>query len=326
VRAPVRSRLERAVALCALAALVLPGCSVKRIAANSVANALTSGQDVFATDNDPELVRDALPFGLKTLESLLGVVPRNRNLLLGACRGFTQYGYAFVQEEADYIEARDYERAKELRQRALNLYLRARDYGVRGLELAHPGIGHALPVNPEAAAARLVKKDVDLIYWVAAAWGSAVGVGKDHPELMADINVVRALVKRGLGLAAAFAGGSMQGAMIVMEAAPAMMGGSIDRARLHFQQAVALSKGRRASTFLTLAENVSVQTQNRKEFDALLDQALAIDPDADPPNRLANLIVQKRARWLKAHADELFLDSPTESSPTDSPLPKDSKR
>src|SRR5439155_7872253 len=156
----------------------LPGCSVKRIAANSVANALTSGQDVFATDNDPELVRDALPFGLKTLESLLGIVPRNHNLLLAACRGFTQYGYAFVQEDADYLEAQDYERAKELRRRALNLYLRARDYGVRGLELTHPGIGHALSVSPEAAAARLVKKDADLIYWVAAAWGSAVGVGK----------------------------------------------------------------------------------------------------------------------------------------------------
>jgi len=308
-----------------LATLALSGCSVKRIAANSVANALTSGQDVFASDNDPELVREALPFGLKTLESLLGIVPKNRDLLLGACRGFTQYGYAFVQGDADYIEAQDYERAKELRRRALNMYLRARDYGVRGLELTHPGIGKNLSLNPDAAAAKLVKKDVDLIYWVAASWGSAIGLGKDHPELMADINVVRALMNRGLALDPGFDGGSIHEAMIVIEAVPAMMGGSFERARAHFEQAVALSKGRRASTYVTMAENVSVQTQNRKEFEELLQKALAIDPDADPPNRLANLIVQKKARWLAARADEMFLDSPTDSS-LDSPLPKDSKR
>jgi len=302
------------------------GCSIKRVAANSVANALTSGEDVFATDNDPELVRDALPFGLKTLESLLTIVPRNRNLLLAACRGFTQYGYAFVQGDADYIEAQDYARAKELRQRALKLYLRARDYGVRGLELSHPGIGRALSVTPDAAAAKLGKKDVDLLYWVAAAWGSAIGVGKDHPELMADINAVRALMNRGLVVDPDFDGGSIHEAMIVIEAAPAMMGGSMERARAHFEQALALSRGRRASTYVTMAENVSVQTQNRKEFVKLLDKALAVDPDADPPNRLANLIVQKKARWLLERADELFIEAPTEASPTDSLPRKDTKR
>ena len=97
-------------------------------------------------------------------------------------------------------------------------------------------------------------------------------------------------------------------------AAPAMMGGSIDRARQHFQEALAMSKGKRASTYVTMAENVSVQTQNRKEFTDLLNQALAIDPDADRLHRLENLVVQKRARWLLSRADELFLDTPADSA------------
>ncbi len=297
------------------------GCSINRMAANGIGNAMAGGQDVFATDNDPELVREALPFGLKTIESLLGVVPKNRNLLLAACRGFTQYGVAFVQIDADYIEGSDYERAKELRERSLGLYLRARDYGVRGLELAHPGIGRALSTDPEAAAAKLNKKDLDMLYWVAAAWGSAIGVGKDHPELLADIGVVRALMNRGLALDPAYEHGAIHEAMIVLESVPAMMGGSIDRARQHYEQTLTLSQGKRASTYLTLAENVSVQTQNRKEFAELLERALAIDPNADPPNRLANLVVQKKARWLLAHADDLFLDEPT-----DSPLPQENSK
>ena len=39
--------------------------------ANGIGNAVSNGPDVFGSDNDPELVRDALPFGLKTMESLL---------------------------------------------------------------------------------------------------------------------------------------------------------------------------------------------------------------------------------------------------------------
>ena len=309
-----------ALLMLALAALTT-GCSINRMAANGIGNAMAGGQDVFATDNDPELVREALPFGLKTIESLLGVVPRNRNLLLAACRGFTQYGVAFVQIDADYIEHADYERAKELRERSLGLYLRARDYGVRGLELTHPGIGRALSTDPAAAAAKLTKKDLDMLYWVAAAWGSAIGVGKDHPELLADIGVVRALMNRGLALDPAYEHGAIHEAMIVLESVPAMMGGSIDRARQHYDQTLTLSQGKRASTYVTLAENVSVQTQNRKEFAELLERALAIDPNADPPNRLANLVVQKKARWLLAHADDLFLDEPT-----DSPSPQENSK
>ena len=39
----------------------------------------------------------------------------------------------------------------------------------------------------------------------------------------------------------------------------------------------------------------------------LLDRALAIDPDAKPEWRLENLVMQRRARWLLAREDELFL-------------------
>ena len=114
-----------------LLAPALDSCSIRRMAAKSFADALTSGPDVFGRDDDPELIRDALPFGLKTLESLLEILPDHRGLLLASCRGYTQYAYAFVQADADLIEARDPARASELRERALHLYLRARGFGLR---------------------------------------------------------------------------------------------------------------------------------------------------------------------------------------------------
>ena len=61
-----------------------------------------------------------------------------------------------------------------------------------------------------------------------------------------------------------------------------------------------------ASPFVALAEAVSVQRQDRAEFTGLLARALAVDPDLHTEWRLANLLAQRRARWLLGRADDLF--------------------
>jgi hypothetical protein len=81
----------------------LCGCSVRKIAVKKLGDALAESGTTFASDNDPELVKGALPFSLKLIESLLAESPKHRGLLLAACSGFTQYAYAFVKEEADEI-------------------------------------------------------------------------------------------------------------------------------------------------------------------------------------------------------------------------------
>ena len=59
---------------------------------------------------------------------------------------------------------------------------------------------------------------------------------------------------------------------------------------------------------MTFAETVSVGTQNRKEFEQLLKEVLAFDVDAAPEFRLANILAVRRAQWLLARADELFVE------------------
>ena len=39
----------------------------------------------------------------------------------------------------------------------------------------------------------------------------------------------------------------------------------------------------------------------------MLEKALAVDT-SKPENRLANLVAQRRARWLLAHIDDLILE------------------
>jgi hypothetical protein len=117
--------------------LALAGCSLKKFAVDRLGNALAESSSVYATDDDPDLVGAALPFGLKTMEALLAQSPHNKGLLLAAASGFTQYAYAFVQTEADLIEDSDLTRAIYLRERAERLYRRALGYGIRGLESVH---------------------------------------------------------------------------------------------------------------------------------------------------------------------------------------------
>ena len=108
-----------------LSLATLPGCSIKKMAINSLGNALAEAGDTYASDEDPELIEGAVPFGLKTIESLLAESPRHKGLLYAAVSGFTQYAYAFVLQDADFIEDEDYDRAEHQRDRAKRLYLRA---------------------------------------------------------------------------------------------------------------------------------------------------------------------------------------------------------
>ena len=91
-------------------------------------------------------------------------------------------------------------------------------------------------------------------------------------------------------------------------------GDPVARARQHFERALALSGGQQAGPMVTFAEAVCVQKQDLKGFESLLKQALAIDPNAKPEWRLANLVMQRRAKWLLSRTDQLFLrTTPAES-------------
>ncbi|PTY03866.1 hypothetical protein DB347_21300 [Opitutaceae bacterium EW11] len=275
---------------------------------NQLADSLASGGSTFASDDDPELVRQAVPFSLKLMESLLAENPRHPKLLLAACSGFTQYTYAFVQEDADELEANDFAAAEALRERTRKLYKRARDYGLRALEVAHPGITARLAAEPRSAAQTATAADVPALYWTAASWGAYVSASKDNPAAIAEIAQVEALVDRATQLDEAWGDGALHELLITLEMTrPDGAGKPVERARRHFERAVELSHGTQAGPYVSYAESVCVETRDPAGFDRMLQMALAVDPNARPEHRLANTVMQRRARWLLEKKDDLFL-------------------
>jgi len=252
------------------------------------------------------LIRDALPFGLKLQETLLESAPDHRGLLLATASGFASYAY-LLQEDASRLEASDRKGARALQRRASRLYLRGRDYALRGLEVAHPGFRDAMTSDLPDALARTDRDDVPFLYWAAAAQAGALTADKGNAELIADLPRAGAFMERVLVLDESYGAGAAHEFFISYEAS--RPGGSVARAREHFTRAEALAQGERASVYLSLAEGVSVQEQNQREFQSLLDAALAVDVARAPQNRLVNVLSQRRALWLRDRTGDLFLDA-----------------
>ncbi len=315
VSAPVPRGPAILLIACVALSLTLGACSIRQYAFRTVANSLTAGPDVYGTDEDPELIRDAMPFGLKTMEGLLAMVPDHQGLLLTLCKGYTTYAFAYVQSEGDLVVNSDYAKSVTLHERALKLDLRARGYGLRGLEAHYRGITEQLKLDPAKAAARIQKRDVPMLYWTAAAWGSAISLGKDQPDLLADLPAIRVLMDRGLQLDEGYEAGAMHEAMIVLDALPEAMGGSETRARGHFARAIELSHDSKPGPYVTLAQTVSVLRQDRREFRSLLEKALTFDPEKDPANRLATIVTERKARALLDREDEFFVEDSDSTAP-----------
>ncbi len=279
------------------------------MAVNAAASALSGGGNLFAADDDPQLVREATPFGLKTIEGLVEAAPDNEDLRLSAASGFTQYVFAFVLEDAHRLEPTDPDRAEELRLRAQKLLDRARRHGLAGLESRHEGFSAQLLKDPKRALKEAEEEDVGLLYWTAAAWGLRISISKDEMDVVGDLPVVEALALRALALDEDYDDGAIHEFLVSLDASRGeLMGGSVERAREHLDRALALTGGKRLGVLVTWAESVAVARQDRKEFDAYLDRVLAFDPDSEPKYRLANLIAQDRARRLKARVGDLFLE------------------
>ena len=240
---------------------------LKRKAVGMVAETLASSGDVFTRDDDLELVGEAIPFGLKLYESLLDSAPKNKDLLIATCSNFTQYGVAYIETDALVLgQAQHHDEVVHLNARALKLYLRAKGYCERAMEVRFPGIMQKLPADPVGALAKAEKKDVPLLYWMAASWGSAIALGVDRPDLVIDMPTVRALADRAIALDETWSRGTLHEMFVSLDSLPPALGGNPERARMHFTRAVELQKGLSPGPYVALALGVAVPAQDRAEY------------------------------------------------------------
>lgn len=285
----------------------ISACSPATMGMNRMADALSATSSAFGRDDDPEFVRIGAPSTLKMVEMMLDDHPSHAGLLLTACSGYTQYAYAFLQVESEIAQPSNVAAAADLKHRAARMYERARGYCLRALEGRLPRARHTLLKDAKATVAAATRTDVPVLYWTAAALGGSIASAENPVLKLGEMAAVRALLARAEELDEGWEAGAIHEALIVVDGTvPRMLGGSVERARKHFERAVVLSEGQSAFAYVSLASSVSLPARDRGEFERLLRQALAIDVNKRPAIRLANLIAQKRARFLLSRAAALF--------------------
>jgi predicted anti-sigma-YlaC factor YlaD len=287
-------------------------CSVNKLAINAASNALTGAgsADVFTGDSDPELVGDALPFAIKMYESLLSANPGHQGLVNMTGSLFVMYANAFVQGPAEMLPQSRLDERQAALERARKLYLRGFTTLYRGLNLKYPGFdGAFLRGDLPRILARMKKNDAPSLYWAAAGGLSAYSLNPFDMDLGVRVLEFKALVDRAYELDPDFNSGALDDFYVLFYASvPETMGGDKSRVETHYRRALEKSGGLLAGPYVSFAQAVSIPAQDYDTFKKCLDAALAIDPDADPANRLVNIISQRKARYLLDSAARYFID------------------
>jgi predicted anti-sigma-YlaC factor YlaD len=280
---------------------------------NQLADTLSSPGKTYARDDDPDLVRGAVPFILKTMEQVHENVPRHKALAEALARTCTSFAVAFIGNDADRLAEKDMAAARDLYQRQKRLALRGYRYGLIGLEVAIPGSRKIFESGSRDERVNILKnaqKDhVGLLYWTAASLGSAISADKNDMKMVGQLPLVEQMMARALELDEGYDDGSLHEFYIAWWAAkPKAEGGGPDKARQSLEKARAHSQNKKLAPLVSFAESVSVDSQNKAEFVKLLEEVVAFDVDSAPDFRLTNVLSQRRAKWLLSRTSDLFVE------------------
>jgi predicted anti-sigma-YlaC factor YlaD len=172
---------------------------------------------------------------------------------------------------------------------------------MRALEGSSPGFAVALRQSDPSKQPRLTKAQVPLAYWGAASLGGLISMSKDDPDVVADLPLSMRLAELAWTTDPSFGQGALASLMGTLEGAK--VGGSRQKAQAYFDQAISLSAGKDAGPYVAKAEGVALPTEDRKQFELLLQQALTI---SQQHRSLQNEVMRERAQWLLSNVDDLF--------------------
>ncbi|NLM01476.1 MAG: hypothetical protein GX220_08505 [Treponema sp.] len=265
-------------------------------------------------ETDTELMEDFFPTALKLYEILHTQNPTHQGLATMTGSLYVMYANAFVQAKADMMSF-DYslmeEEGRQI-QRAKMHYLRGRDYCLNAFEMRYPGFIKLMMSKDEnnfkKALAQLDVKDVNNAYWAGAGWLGAFSVDPLDIEILPTISGGVALLERAAELDPNYNNGAIWEVLTAFyAAAPYDFGGDKDRAQVCFDKAMEISKGKTISVYLLKATAYAIPTQDVKMFDECIEKAMSINPDDNPNTRLATTISRRKAEYLKAHREDLFI-------------------
>jgi hypothetical protein len=287
--------------------LLVFSCSLSKLTTRKLTDTLTQSSGVaFTNDDDPELIADALPFTIKLYESLIEKDSTNAALFLATSKLLCLYSQYFVAAPLDTIT--DPVQKKVIGKRAKKLFLRARDYALKSIDIQKPGSRKAfLTGNIDSTIESVSKSDSSALFWTSVAWFGAIGADKSDLSLAMGIKKPLTITRKLISMNPTFYQGMAYELLgIVSVNVPKSLGGSPDTAAYYFSKSIQLSDSSRASAFVLYATLVAAKGKNKDLYVSLLEKADNIPVDAYPQLRLQNSIYQQKARFLLKTVNDIF--------------------
>lgn len=315
-RMNMRSRISLVLSLSLFASgALLSSCSINRLATRAIADSLSGGGSgstagSFASDDDPTLVGEALPFALKMYETLLESAPDHVPLAVTTGSICVMYANAFVEHPAHLLADDDLRASRLGLLRAKKFYLRGLSYLERAAALRMKGWENIKADTDARAAAlgSLDKRDGDLLYWYAASLLSAWALDPMDMALALRTAEARAVLERAAAIDPDYGEGSLDEIFLSLYASlPAELGGSREKALACYDAALAKSGGHAPGAMISLA-NLMIAEQDYPRFKEALEGVLALDPASRTDKRLVTILAQEKAAFLLDRAELLFWD------------------
>lgn len=278
-------------ALIASAAMLLSGCS-------SIISSATSGMagDLSASildQEDPELVREAVPAFLILLDSMVRSSPDNPATLGAAAELYAAYGIAFND---------DPERAKVLTRRA-------RDYGRRALCAADSkacGIESEPFADYEQAVRSVGVKASPALYSYSVSSLAYIRAHSADFTALSDLPKIEVALTHLLELGDTTDAASVNMYLGILNTLrPPALGGQPEKGREYFEAALRIAGDKDLSIKVEYANGYARLLYERELHDRLLNEVLAAQV-SQPGYTLMNSLAQEQARELLASADEYF--------------------
>jgi len=274
-----------------IATLLTGGCSsiVEKVSSDMAGNL----SDAILNQDDPELVREALPAYLLLLDSLNGPETDSVGTLSAAAQLYAAYGAALVV---------DPDRAKILTSRA-------RNYGERALCAAEKNACDLDSMDFDGytqAIQSVNERDVEALYSYSLSSLAWIRSNSDDYKALADLPKVELALQHVMTLNPGdLAASTAMYLGILNTLRPAALGGDPEAGREWFLQGIELSDGKDLSIKVEYARGYARLLYERELHDQLLNEVLATDVE-QPDLMLFNLLAREQAELLLASGDEYF--------------------
>ncbi|HEY6880131.1 MAG TPA: TRAP transporter TatT component family protein [Polyangiales bacterium] len=296
-----------------LLSVSLPACNLNKLVADQTAGLLDQAAPAVDGYWDYDLAGVGTPGAILQMEAFLSISPDNEALAMNLAKAYVGYAVGWV--EADYeiaYAAGEIDKSDRLRQRARLLYERARNLALHSMRVRDDGIDEALKGSDAELAEYLEdnyedeRRDIAPVFWAGLAWGAAINMSLDDPDMVAGLPTAKSLVLHAKKLDPLYFNGGAYMFLGSMEAAfPKAMGGDPEKAKELFEEGLSRTERKNHMMLVNYARVYAVNNQDRDLFEALLNEVIDA-PDQGPAVRLSNKVARRRAERYLAQADQLF--------------------